>query len=56
MCAPVAQVNLLYGAEVQLLPGKAIASILGDAGSQNHEFRDYQTARVADQEIKLGIV
>ncbi len=56
VCAPAAQVNLLYGAEIQLLPGKAIASILGDAGSQKHEFAEYQAARVADQEIKLGIV
>ena len=56
VCAPADQVNLLYGAEIQLLPGKAIASILGDADSQKHEFKEYQAARVAEQEIKLGIV
>jgi hypothetical protein len=56
VCAPAAQVNLLYGAEIQLLPGKAIASILGDAGSQQYEFKEYQAARVAEQEIKLGLV
>ena len=56
VCAPSAQVNLLYGAEIQVLPGKAIASILGDADSQKYVFKEYQAARVAEREIKLGIV
>ncbi len=56
LCAPAAQVNLIYGAEIQLLPGRAIASILGDADSQQYEFAEYQKARVADREIKLGLV
>ena len=56
VCAAAARVNLLYGAEIQVLPGKAIASILGDAGSQKYDFKEYQAARVADREIKLGIV
>ena len=56
LAAPVAKVNLLYGTEIQLLPGRAIASILGDAALQKHEFNEYQQARVADQELKLGIV
>ncbi len=56
LCAPVAQVNLIYGAEIQLLPGRAIASILGDVGSQQYEFAEYQKARVADREMKLGLV
>ena len=54
--APAARVNLIYGAEIQLLPGKAIASILGDTGSQEYEFAEYRAARVAEQEIKLGVV
>ncbi len=56
LCAPAAQVNLLYGAEIQLLPGKAIASILGDSGSQKYDFKEYQEAFVAEQEFKLGLV
>lgn len=56
LCAPVAQVNMLYGTEIQLLPGRAIASILGDAALQKHEFDEYKLARVADRELKLGIV
>ena len=56
VCAPAAQVNLIYGAEIQLLPGRAIASILGDAGTQKFAWAEYETARVAEKEIKLGIV
>ena len=56
LAAPVAQVNMLYGTEIQLLPGKAIASILGDAALQKHDFDEYKSARVADRELKLGIV
>ena len=56
LCAPAAQVNLLYGAEIQVLPGRALASILGDAAPQKFEFEEYKAARVADQELKLGIV
>ncbi len=56
LAAPSEQVNLLYGKEIQLLPGRAIASILGDAGSTRFEFAEYQQARVADQELKLGLV
>ena len=56
LAATVAKVNMLYGTEIQLLPGAAIASILGDAALQKHEFNEYKAARVADQELKLGIV
>ncbi len=56
LCAPVAKVNMLYGTEIQLLPGRAIASILGDVALQKHEFDEYRLARVADQELKLGIL
>ena len=56
LCAPAMRVNLVYGAEIQLLPGRAIASILGEAALQKHEFDEYKLARVADRELKLGIV
>ena len=56
LAASAAKVNMLYGTEIQLLPGAAIASILGDAALQKHEFDEYKAARVADQELKLGIV
>ncbi len=54
------KVNLLHGAEIQLLPGRAIASILGDAAATNTEGRAgadvYIAARVIDQELKVGLV
>ena len=56
LSAPVTQVNMLYGSEIQLLPGRALASILGDAAAEKYEFEAYQVAGVADRELKLGIV
>ena len=56
LAAPVAQVNMIYQTEIQLLPGRAIASILGATAMQQHDFNEYKAARVADQELKLGIV
>lgn len=56
LAAPVNQVNMLYGTEIQLLPGRAIASILGDSALQKHGFDEYRAARVADRELKLGIL
>ena len=56
LAAPSEQVNLVYGTHIQLLPGKAIASILGDSAPDKFEFADYSKSRVADQEIKLGLV
>ena len=56
LSAPAPVVNMLFGTEIQLLPGKAIASILGDAGTPQYAFTDYRSARVAEHEIKLGLV
>lgn len=56
LAAPSAVVNVLYGKEIQLLPGKAIASILGDVAASSFTIADYQAAGVAEQELKLGIV
>jgi hypothetical protein len=56
LCAPVTQVNLLYGAEIQLLPGKAIASILGNGDLQKYDFAEYAFAQVAECEINPGLV
>ena len=56
LAAPSEQVNLVYGTHIQLLPGKAIASILGDSAPDKFEFADYSKSRVADREIKLGLV
>jgi len=45
---------LLHGADIQLLPSKAVASILGDADAAQYELADYVKARVADDELKVG--
>lgn len=49
-------VAMLYQSEIQLLPGAAIASILGESRSAAVEFADYAKAGVADEELKLGLV
>ncbi|MBL8511710.1 MAG: hypothetical protein JNM52_08695, partial [Betaproteobacteria bacterium] len=54
--AAVAKVNVLYGAEVQTLPSKAIASILGEAKLSQPEFAEHVKARVAESELKIGLV
>jgi hypothetical protein len=60
LAAPSVKVNLLHGAEIQLLPGRAIASILGDAAATNTEGKvgaeTYIAARVIDQELKVGLI
>jgi hypothetical protein len=56
LAAPSAQLNMVYGSEIQLLPGRAIESILGQDLAQKHEIADYQKAKVAEREIKLGLV
>ena len=46
--------------EIQLLPGRAIASILGDAAAANTEGKAgvdaYIAARVIDQELRVGLI
>jgi hypothetical protein len=54
--APAEHLSLLYQAEIQVLPGSAIASILGSDQSAHVEFADYAKAGVAETELKLGIV
>ncbi len=60
LAAAAVKLNLLHGAEIQLLPGRAIASILGnDAVTQSEgktAAEDYLAARVIDQELKVGFL
>ena len=60
LAAGSVRVNLLHGAQIQLLPGRAIASILGDAAAANTEGKAgaeaYIAARVVDQELKVGLI
>lgn len=56
MAAPSERLSMIYGSEIQLLPGRAIESILGQDMAREHEIADYQKAGVAEREIKLGLV
>jgi malonate decarboxylase beta subunit len=56
LAAPAARVASLYGADIQVLPGSAVAAILGEATESAPAFADYRAAGVAEQEIKLGLV
>ena len=56
LTAAAKEVVMLYGSEIQLLPGKAIASILGEEGAAGFSFADYMKAGVAETELKLGLV
>jgi hypothetical protein len=55
LAATSINVNLLHGAHIQLLPGRAIQSILGgDGETVVNELADYQKAGVAEKELRVG--
>ena len=60
LAAASVKLNLLHGAEIQLLPGRAIASILGNDAMTHSGIKaaaeDYLAARVIDQELKVGFI
>jgi hypothetical protein len=56
LAAPAHRVTSVYGADIQVLPGSAVAAILGDSTESSPAFDEYHAAGVADEEIKLGIV
>ena len=60
LAAASVKLNLLHGAEIQLLPGRAMASILGNDAMTYSEVKaaaeDYLAARVIDQELKVGFI
>jgi hypothetical protein len=56
LAAPAHRVASVHGAEIQVLPGSAVAAILGESRESVPSFEDYRAAGVADEEIKLGFV
>lgn len=56
LAAPALRVASLHGADIQVLPGSAVAAILGEARESVPAFEDYRAAGVSDQEVKLGLV
>ena len=56
LAAPAAEVTSLYGAEIQVLPGAAVAAILGESRESVPTFEDYRSGGVAEREVRLGLV
>jgi len=56
LAAPAARVTSIYGADIQVLPGSAVAAILGESREEAPSFAAYRSAGVADDELKLGFV
>jgi hypothetical protein len=56
LAAPAQRVASVYGADIQVLPGSAVAAILGESRESTPSFEEYRKSRVAEEEIKLGIV
>jgi hypothetical protein len=55
LAAPASRIAAVYGADIQVLPGSAMASILGAHRDAVGDIREYRDAGVADDEIKLGL-
>jgi len=56
LAAPAARVTSVYGADIQVLPGAAVAAILGESREESPAFAEYRAAGVADEELKLGFI
>ena len=56
LAAPAHRVTSLHGADIQVLPGAAVAAILGESRDSVPTFDDYRAAGVAEAELKLGFV
>ena len=56
LAAPAAEVASLHGADIQVLPGAAVAAILGESRESLPSFEDYRSGGVAEREVRLGLV
>ncbi len=56
LAAPAERVTSVYGSDIQVLPGAAVAAILGQSSESAPTFEQYLAAAVADEELKLGII
>jgi Carboxyl transferase domain len=56
LAAPALRVASVHDANIQVLPGAAVAAILGEIRDSAPVFADYRAAGVSDEEIKLGFV
>ena len=55
LAAPARRVTSVHGADIQVLPGAAVAAILGESREESPGFDEYRGAGVADEELKLGL-
>lgn len=55
LAAPATSVRVVFGADIQVLPGAAVASILGARHDAVGDIAEYRNAGVADEECKLGL-
>jgi hypothetical protein len=56
LAAPASRVTAVHGADIQVLPGAAVASILGTGHDAVGDVAECRRAGVADAEIKLGLL
>jgi Malonate decarboxylase gamma subunit (MdcE) len=56
LAAPAQRVTSVYGADIQVLPGAAVAAILGQSTDSTPSFQEYLAAGTADEELKLGFI
>ena len=57
LAAPASRVTSLHGADIQVLPGAAVAAILGGENPETvPDFDAYRAAGVAEEELKIGLV
>ena len=56
LAAPVDRVASVHGAEIQVLPGAAVAAILGESRETTPGFDEYRAAGVSEEEVKLGLM
>ncbi|APV51069.1 hypothetical protein BWI17_16080 [Betaproteobacteria bacterium GR16-43] len=59
LAAPASHVGVVYGSHVQVLPGAAIAAILGESGGEPDPLAaaaEAVAAGVADAQVKLGLI
>ena len=57
LAAPASRVASLHGADIQVLPGAAVAAILGGENPDTvPAFENYKEAGVAEEELRVGLV
>ena len=56
LAAPARPVSAVHGAHIQVLPGAALAAILGEGHDEAPPASEYLSSGVAEEELRLGLV